>query len=176
MAPAALFHVQIWPREPKVWLQMGEVGSQLHHHPTDKSTNRFPSAAPDAAVCQTGSADNWPEELQILHSPLPHCFYPPSSAASVYHSLPQTGQGREWNCEVWKMSSVRTLTWRTWRTLRGRSRSLWQGRPHIPGAWAGFLPRCGIFDRHTIWKRRKMRGWDPGLHTQFKITFISINS
>lgn len=47
------------------------------HRPTDKSTNRSPSAAPDAAACQTGSADVWPEGLQIRHSPLPHCSPPP---------------------------------------------------------------------------------------------------
>lgn len=46
------------------------------HRPPDKSTNRPPSAAPDAAACQTGSADIWLEGLQILYFPLPNCFTP----------------------------------------------------------------------------------------------------
>lgn len=85
-------------------------------------------------------------------------------------------QVRDETVKFEKFPNVWTLTWQTWRTLRGRSRSLWPGRPHIPVAWAGFLPRCGIFDRQTIWKRRTMREWDPDLHAQFSMKFVSINS
>lgn len=43
----------------------------------DKSTDQASSAAPDAAVRQTGLAHIGPEGLQILPLPTPYPFYPP---------------------------------------------------------------------------------------------------
>lgn len=62
-----------------------------HHPPPNRSDNRSPSAAPDAAVCQMGLAHMRPEGLQIL--PLPSLCSLSSlrsfSSACIFHSMPQ---------------------------------------------------------------------------------------
>lgn len=67
------------PNSPPPAPRSANAKPQLHPWPSspDKSTDRASSAAPDAAVRQTGLAHIGPEGLQILPLPTPYPLYPP---------------------------------------------------------------------------------------------------
>lgn len=88
--PTLTFTAKHLTPDPQCWVSAASL-TIIPSLPPNRSDNRSPSAAPDAAVCQMGLAHMRPEGLQIL--PFPSLCSLSSlrsfSSACLFHSMPQ---------------------------------------------------------------------------------------